>query len=127
MYYLINRQNNTVVYESTTAPEYEDVSKHWRDGISSIYDPDQSMIMSITPIIVPEQVTVVQLKLALLQLGYLDAVEADLPALGRSAQIKWGDSRRPVRRHDELVIAMRDIRLWTDNIVDEIFILASAL
>lgn len=96
-------------------------------GSYEILEDDSLIPQKPIAIIVPDQVTVVQLKLALLQLGYLDAVETDIPALGRSAQIKWGDSRRPVRRHDELVIAMRDIRLWTDDVVDNIFILAATL
>lgn len=94
-------------------------------GDYSIVGDDSLATPLVVPKAVPEQVTVVQLKLALLELGDLDAVESALPSLGREAQIKWEDSRRTVRRFDELVIAMRDRLLWTDNRVDELFILAS--
>jgi len=80
----------------------------------------------LKPPVVPQEVTRAQAKHALLNSGFLDAVETLVPTLGRAAQIDWAD-RPTIRRTHAFVIETQARMGWTDAQVDGLFILAASL
>jgi len=81
--------------------------------------------------VVPEVVTPRQAKIALLQAGLLDDVEAAIesledPALKRLAQIEW-EYAQEVRRDWPLLVLLAGLIGLSDDQVDELFVVAAGL
>lgn len=75
---------------------------------------------------VPQEVTMTQARLALLQYDVLDQIEAVIPTLGRAAQIEW-EYRPSIHRNHALVTTIKQQFGWTDALLDELFTLAATL
>jgi hypothetical protein len=75
----------------------------------------------------PTVVNMCQARLALLEFGYLDDVEAAMQtdAIPRTAKIYWGFSQL-VRREDETVQLMQQLLSLSDAQLDELFIFAAS-
>ena len=80
---------------------------------------------SIKKVVVPQSVTPRQARLALLQVGLLDEVEAML-ANDKAMQI-WWEYSLSVERNNEHVTAMATALNMTDEEMDELFMLAGSL
>jgi hypothetical protein len=82
------------------------------------------------PTTVPTKVQMAQARLALLQQGYLDQVDAILAGLtgpvGKAAQIEW-NYRQYVDRNNHLVQAIKAQLPLTEQQLDDLFTLASTL
>lgn len=81
-------------------------------------------IKRIKPVI--DAVDMAQARLALLNAGLLETVEANLVNMGQAAQIEW-EYRTTVRRDNALVAAMKAQLGWTDEQLDNLFIAAAQL
>lgn len=79
----------------------------------------------ITPT-VPQQVSMRQARLALLNRELLDDVEAVIAAAGRQAQIEWEYAATVDRNHAIIAIVQQQQGL-TDSDIDELFINAAAI
>lgn len=75
---------------------------------------------------VPESVTIRQAKLALLQVGLLDDVEAAINGSDRAVQIEW-EYATEFRRDWPALLAMKPALGLTDAQVDDLFRLAATL
>ncbi len=84
----------------------------------------------VPPVVVPEQVTMRQARLALLGADMLTQVNAAVAAMpspaGDAARIEWEFSSE-VQRHRQLVAALGGILGLTDAQLDQLFITASKL
>ena len=83
------------------------------------------------PIIVPKLVTMRQAKLALLQVGMLDAVDAAIASISddterKTAQIEW-EYAQEVERDWPTMLAVTSAMGMTEAQVDELFVLAGSL
>ena len=94
-------------------------------AIGDLWDGEQ-FTKPAEVISVPEQVEMAQARLALLQAGLLSAVEAAIPNMGQAAQIEW-EYRSYVRRDNVLVNEVKTLLGWTDQQMDELFVLAAGL
>ena len=74
--------------------------------------------------VIPQRVEMAQARLALLESGYLSAVETAMASMPKSAQIEW-EFRSHVARQSSLVSAMQSLLQLTDQQVDELFVLAA--
>lgn len=74
----------------------------------------------------PQVVDMAQARLALLQAGLLDQVEAAVPGMGKGAQIEW-EYRTTVRRDNALVLEVKALLGVDDHKIDELFYLAASL
>jgi hypothetical protein len=79
----------------------------------------------ISPVI-PQSVTPLQATRALLQAGFLDAVEAAVAAADRETQLAWAKATA-FERNSPFVLGMKTVLGWTDEQVDSLFILAATL
>ena len=75
---------------------------------------------------IPRSVSIRQAQRALLDAGYLDAVETAMSSQPREAQIDWAKATE-VERQSPLVEAMATILELTEDQLDELFIEASKL
>lgn len=73
--------------------------------------------------VVPQSVDMAQARLALLDAGYLDDVEAAMAGMPKSAQIEW-EFRTTVARSSSLVQAVAQLLSLTESQIDDLFILA---
>lgn len=97
-------------------------------AIGDDYDSG-SFVKPITepaPIQVPQQVSMRQARLALLDAGLLDDVEVIIAAAGRAAQIEWGYAATVDRSHPVIAIVQQQQRM-TDSQIDALFTSAVAL
>ena len=93
------------------------------------YDPDKEYRVIDGDLVaqVPQLVTVRQAKLALLQAGLLDDVEAAIAASdNRAAQIEW-EYATEFRRDWPALVAMQSVLGLTDAQIDDLFRLAATL
>lgn len=74
----------------------------------------------------PTTVSMAQARLALHQLGLLDAVEAGISSMGKVAQIEW-EFRATVQRDSALVLALASALQLDTQALDDLFILADTL
>lgn len=86
----------------------------------------QAKLSQPAPKVVPQKISIAQARLALLSAGMLDDVNGGVVAFGQAAQIEW-EYRTTVHRNNALVIAMKELLNWTDEQMDDLFILASNL
>lgn len=75
---------------------------------------------------VPQQVSMRQARLALLDAGLLDDVEAIITAAGRAAQIEWEYAATVDRNHPVIAVVQQQQDM-TDSQIDALFISAAAL
>ena len=75
---------------------------------------------------IPDVVTMRQARLALLQNDLLDAVDMAVATMTKDVQITW-EYATEVRRDNQLVASIKELMLWTDEQIDELFVLAGAL
>ena len=75
---------------------------------------------------IPQVVTIRQAKLALLQAGLLDDVEAAMTQADRATQIEW-EYATEFRRDWPALIAMQPLLGLTDTQIDDLFKLAATL
>lgn len=75
---------------------------------------------------VPQQVSMRQARLALLDVGLLDDVEAIITAAGRAAQIEWEYAATVDRNHPVIAIVQQQQGM-TDSQIDALFTSAAAL
>lgn len=75
---------------------------------------------------IPTQVSMVQARLALLEAGHLDAVEAGVTSMPKAAQIEW-EFRPTVVRNSPLVVALASVLSLTEIDLDNLFKLADTL
>ena len=78
------------------------------------------------PIQVPQVVTIRQAKLALLQAGLLDDVDAAIAQADRATQIEW-EYATEVHRNWPTLLGVKDVVGLTDEQVDGLFIQAALL
>ncbi len=92
----------------------------WKDGelINVIETPDV--------IAVPQRVEMAQARLALLQGGHLETVNAAMFSMPKAAQIEW-EFRSHVARRSPLVEAMIQLLGLSEQQADDLFILAATL
>lgn len=112
-----------VGFEPNKNPEYLAYKKWLADGgIPLPADP--------SPVVVPEEVTMRQAKLALLAAGLLDDVESALDSLlgdeGRAARIEWEYSS-VMRRDKPFVAAVGAAAGLNSQQIDELFIAAAGI
>jgi hypothetical protein len=79
-----------------------------------------------TPVAVPQVVTIRQAKLALLQAGLLDDVDAAVAQAPREVQIEW-EYATEVHRSWPTLLTLQALLSLSDEQVDNLFILASTL
>lgn len=121
---------------ATGHAEHDDMSNSELDSISDFQGLIDAWVAAapapITPPApqVPTKVQMAQARLALLQQGYLDQVEAILAGLtgptGKAAQIEW-NFRQYVDRNNPLVQAIKAQLPLTEQQLDDLFTLASTL
>ncbi|WP_424139351.1 hypothetical protein [Roseomonas chloroacetimidivorans] len=75
---------------------------------------------------VPASITPRQARLALLQAGLLDEVDAAVAAAGRAAQLEW-EYATIVERHGSMVVGLAASVPLTDQQLDDLFKAAAAL
>jgi hypothetical protein len=75
---------------------------------------------------IPQSVTPLQATRALLQAGFLDAVEVAVAAADRETQLAWAKATA-FERNSPFVLDMKAVLGWTDEQVDQLFILANSL
>ena len=75
---------------------------------------------------IPQVVTIRQARLALLQAGLLEAVEAAIAQAEQSVQIEW-EYATEIRRAWPALVALQPTLGLTDEQVDELFVLAAGL
>lgn len=84
----------------------------------------------IPAIQVPQSVTMMQARLAMLNAGLLDAVEAAINSMegdeGKAAQIQW-QYATDVRRDWPLVVSLKASLKLIDKQIDDLFIAAGAI
>ena len=78
------------------------------------------------PIQVPQVVTIRQAKLALLQVGLLDDVDAAVAQADRATQIEW-EYATEVKRNWPTISKLQVALGMTDSQIDELFIRAASL
>jgi hypothetical protein len=82
------------------------------------------------PLLVPESVTMMQARLAMLNIGILDDVISAIAAMtgdeGKEAQIQW-EYAMDVRRDWPLVSALGSAMSLTDKQIDDLFMAAGAI
>ncbi|PVZ19910.1 MULTISPECIES: hypothetical protein [unclassified Pseudomonas] len=82
------------------------------------------------PVKVPESVTMMQARMAMLNAGILDQVQAAIGAMsgteGQAAQIQWQFAQE-VRRDWPLVLHLQSTVGLTDQQVDDLFIAAAGI
>lgn len=76
-------------------------------------------------VVVPQFVEMTQARLALLQAGLLDDVDAAVTAMGGAVKIEW-EYRLTIRRDNPLVLAVKNALGWSDQQMDDLFILAGS-
>lgn len=98
-------------------------------GIGDAWDGAQ-VILAPRPVIVPRAVTMRQARLALLQAGKLDAVNAAIASMsgtkGAAARIEWEFSNE-VQRTQPLIAALAPVLGMTPAQLDQLFITAAGL
>ena len=97
-------------------------------AIGDDYENGEFIKSPIDPVIpaVPQQVSIRQARLALLDAGLLDDVEAIITTAGRSAQIEWEYAATVDRNHPVIAIVQQQQDM-TDSQIDALFIEAAKL
>lgn len=90
------------------------------------YDPQAGIVEFVPSPIVPTRVEMAQARLALLQQGLLDDVEAAMSSMPRDAQIEW-EFRSHVVRTSPLVTALATQLQLDEAQLDALFTLAASL
>lgn len=72
-------------------------------------------------------VTMRQARLAMLQKGVLDQVEAAITAAGKTAQITWTSSSMVEKTNPFVTMIGKQALGWTDEFITELFNLAASL
>lgn len=101
----------------TNLTEHEALLADW---VASYVPPDPE------PIQVPQIVTIRQAKLALLQVGLLDDVDAAVAQADRATQIEW-EYAAEVERSWQTLLTLQVALGLSDQQVDDLFITAAAL
>ena len=107
------------------APLADDWVQSDTAAIGDLYENGEFIRPPTPPAPVPEVITPRQAKIALLQAGLLDDVEAAIAAIPdettrRIAQVDWADAQE-VRRDWPLLVQMAGQMGLTDTQVDELF------
>lgn len=99
-------------------------------GSLQITEEEAEALRPVPAITVPDNVTMRQARIALLQAGLLDAVNNAIASMqgssGDAARIEWEFSNE-VKRNQPLVLAMKPILGLTDDQLDQLFLTASQL
>lgn len=116
----------SIIFPSGYAEQFisvpDDAQNGWIwDGVVAT----EPMIETL-PIQVPQQVSMRQARLALLDAGLLDDVEAIIAAAGRAAQIEWEYAATVGRNHPVIAIVQQQQGM-TDSQIDSLFTNAAAL
>jgi len=77
-------------------------------------------------VIIPQEVSMHQARLALLANGLLDVVEAEMRNQSRAANISW-EYAANIHRNSPLVLGIANILGFTPTQLDELFTLASTI
>lgn len=101
----------------TDLAEHEALLADW---VASYVQPDPA------PIPVPQVITIRQAKLALLQAGLLDDVDAAVAQADRATQIEW-EYATEVRRDWPTLLTLQTALGLSDQQVDDLFISASLI
>lgn len=98
-------------------------------GIGDTWDGTQ-IILAPRPVVIPRAVAMRQARLALLQAGKLDAVNAAISSMsgaqGAAARIEWEFSNE-VQRAQPLVAALAPVLGMSQEQLDQLFITAAGL
>lgn len=91
-------------------------------------EADQIILTKLvqSPVQVPQVVTIRQAKLALLQVGLLDDVDAAVAQSDRATQIEW-EYATEVRRTWSTLLTLQTALGLSDAQIDDLFILAAEL
>lgn len=102
----------------------------WNVGKLGEQPTVENLVQVVVPPKVPEEVTMRQARLVLLQTGKLDLVESTITTMagvqGQAARIEWQYSNT-LKRNQPLVILMGSLLGLNTSQLDNLFILASTL
>lgn len=109
---------------------FDDVETHgvelYQRALAGEYGPIEPYIPPVLPVYIPTSLTMKQARLALLDAGYLDAVEAGVSAMPRASQIAW-EFAATVERTDPLTATLAAALGLDETALDALFIAGSVL